>query len=182
MPPINSFFLFSCGEQGAGGEGGGAWQGAWQGARGEGLVDVLLLHSSDGFVILVVTSLNRFVIVAVCVYFDDHGLFDDYGVLTVIHFLFRSLRSFDGYLYFFDGYALSTVTLFRRLHSVDGYTLSTVALFRRLVTDGYFFFDGCGQVWHNYGFDRHVMFNAPDQRKEQRIDCRGFGEGQKRLR
>ncbi|CAN0495692.1 unnamed protein product, partial [Ectocarpus sp. 12 AP-2014] len=29
-------------------------------------------------------------------------------------------------------------------------------------------------VWHNYGFDRHVMFNSPDNREEQRIDCVGF--------
>ncbi|CAM9700305.1 unnamed protein product, partial [Ectocarpus sp. 13 AM-2016] len=30
------------------------------------------------------------------------------------------------------------------------------------------------KVWHNYGFDRHVMFNSPDNREEQRIDCVGF--------
>lgn len=29
-------------------------------------------------------------------------------------------------------------------------------------------------MWHNYGFDRHVMFNSPDGREEQKIDCRGF--------
>ena len=29
-------------------------------------------------------------------------------------------------------------------------------------------------MWHNYGFDRHVMFNSPDGRKEQRINCMGF--------
>jgi DNA polymerase-1 len=31
------------------------------------------------------------------------------------------------------------------------------------------------KVWHNYGFDRHVLYNAPDGRMEQRLDCRGFG-------
>lgn len=31
------------------------------------------------------------------------------------------------------------------------------------------------KVWHNYGFDRHVMFNKPDRRDDQRIDCKGFG-------
>lgn len=31
------------------------------------------------------------------------------------------------------------------------------------------------QVWHNYGFDRHVMFNSPDAREEQKINCLGFG-------
>lgn len=29
-------------------------------------------------------------------------------------------------------------------------------------------------MWHNYGFDRHVMFNSPDGRKEQKINCMGF--------
>ncbi|CAM9132669.1 unnamed protein product [Ascophyllum nodosum] len=31
------------------------------------------------------------------------------------------------------------------------------------------------KVWHNYGFDRHVLFNKPDNRREQSIDCKGFG-------
>ncbi|CAM9668440.1 unnamed protein product, partial [Phaeothamnion confervicola] len=43
------------------------------------------------------------------------------------------------------------------------------------------------QVWHNYGFDRHVLFNAPPALGQnqlapplpppssRRIDCRGFG-------
>ncbi|CAM9558280.1 unnamed protein product [Pylaiella littoralis] len=31
------------------------------------------------------------------------------------------------------------------------------------------------KVWHNYGFDRHVMFNSPDKREEQKINCLGFG-------
>ncbi|CAM9543134.1 unnamed protein product [Scytosiphon promiscuus] len=31
------------------------------------------------------------------------------------------------------------------------------------------------KVWHNYGFDRHVLFNSPDGREEQRINCLGFG-------
>ncbi|CAN0360349.1 unnamed protein product, partial [Discosporangium mesarthrocarpum] len=30
------------------------------------------------------------------------------------------------------------------------------------------------QVWHNYAFDRHVMFNAPKGRDGERINCMGF--------
>jgi hypothetical protein len=30
------------------------------------------------------------------------------------------------------------------------------------------------QVWHNYAFDRHVLYNRPPYAGGQRIDCRGF--------
>lgn len=47
-----------------------------------------------------------------------------------------------------------------------------------LMSDGIDFFSSgiFFQVWHNYGFDRHVLFNKPDGRQEQSIDCKGFGE------
>lgn len=34
----------------------------------------------------------------------------------------------------------------------------------------------CEQVWQNYGFDRHVMFNKPESYPGERIDCKGFGK------